>query len=184
MMKRAIVFGLGFLGFCFPLVAQQTLDTGSALVLYRPAIFSTVDSSVLLHSLPVLSLLDGQRLPVSSEMGRLGRTPLNLFSDAPLRAAEVRKINVATVYRTDRKDSGLEGKDSSGEIMSSPLNPLYYGGEVGFLYGHSTGKFSGDVFETYMVGTVGNDKFQITVGTSYEESNGRLQGFRSFPFAR
>ena len=184
MIKRALVLGLGFLSFYFPLVAQQTLDAGSAMALYRPEIFSTVDGSVLIHSLPVLSLLDGKRLPVSSEMGRLGRAPLNLFPDAPSRVTEVRKVNVATVYRTDGKDSGSDGKDSPGEMMSSPLNPLYYGGEVGFLYGHASGKFGGDVFETYTLGTVGNDKFQITAGASYEESSLRVPRFRSFASPR
>ena len=29
-------------------------------------------------------------------------------------------------------------------------------------------------FGSYIVGGVGNDKFQITVGASYEESNGRV----------
>ena len=32
----------------------------------------------------------------------------------------------------------------------SPLNPVYYGGEVGVFYGHSSGKFGGDEFGTYI----------------------------------
>jgi hypothetical protein len=60
------------------------------------------------------------------------------------------------------------------------LNPIYFGGEVGFLYGRSSGKFGGDVMQTYMVGEVGNDKFQITVGASYEESSVRFPRYRSF----
>jgi len=173
MIKRALLVVLGFFSLCFPLAAQQTLDAGSAFALYRPEIFSTVDGSVLLHSLPVLTLLNGQRLPVSTELGRMGRAPLNLFPDASLRVAEVQRINAAPIYRTD-------GKDSPDEVMSSSVNPTYFGGEVGFLYGRSSGKFGGDVMQTYMVGEVGNDKFQITAGASYEESSVRFPRFRSF----
>jgi hypothetical protein len=56
----------------------------------------------------------------------------------------------------------------------SPLNPVYYGGEVGVFYGHSSGKFGGDEFGTYIEGGVGNDKFQINAGASYQEWNGRV----------
>ena len=185
MMKRALVVIVGLLGFCFPLPAQQTPDAGSELTLYRPGIFRTLNSSVLLHSLPVLNLLDGQRLPVSSELVRLEIAPLNLFSNAPSRVAETQKVSAAPVYQTDGKDSGTDPKYSPAEMISSPLDRIYYGGEVGILYGHSTGKFGGDLLQTYMVGEVGNDKFHITVGTSYEESSGRLPRFRSVePFNR
>jgi hypothetical protein len=173
MIKRALLVVLGSFSLCFPLAAQQALDAGSAFAFYRPEIFSTVDSSVLLQNLPMLTLLNGQRLPVSTELGRMGRAPLNLFPDTSLRVAEVQRINAGPIYRTD-------GKDSPDEVMSSPSNPTYFGGEVGFLYGHSSGKFGGDVMQTYMMGEVGNDKFQINVGAAYEESSGRFPRFRSF----
>ena len=67
MIKRALLVVLGFFSLCFPLAAQQTLDAGSPFALYRPEIFSTVDGSVLLQSLPVMTLLNGQRLPVSTD---------------------------------------------------------------------------------------------------------------------
>ncbi len=185
MIKRAIVVGLGLLTFCSPLAVQQTsgseqtedeavmlqqlrrtdsLDAASVLALYRPEIFSTVDSSALIHDLPVLALLDGQRLPVLSALGRMGTAPLDLPPVASLRVAHVQKANVSPVY----------GKDSPGDVISSPSNPIHYGGEVGFLYGHSSGKFGGDLMQTYMMGEVGNDKFQINVGAAYEESSGRI----------
>ena len=59
-------------------------------------------------------------------------------------------------------------------MVSLPLNPVYYGGEVGVFYGHSSGKFGGDEFGTYIEGGVGNDKFQINAGASYQEWNGRF----------
>ena len=169
MIKRALLVALGFLALCFPVAAQQTtpsLDASSAFALYRPEIFSTVDSLALIDRLPVLNFLDGTRLPVSSEMGRMGTARLDLPSLAFLSAAKVQKINAAPV-------SGKDGKDSPAEVVSSPVNPVYYGGEVGVFYGHSSGKFGGDEFGTYIEGGVGNDKFQINAGASYQEWNGR-----------
>jgi hypothetical protein len=82
-------------------------------------------------------------------------------------AAKVQKVNADPAHRTD-------GKDSSAEVMTLPVNPVYYGGEVGVFYGHSSGKFGGDEFGTYIEGGVGNDKFQINAGAAYQEWNGRV----------
>ena len=179
MIKRALLVALGFLAFCFPLAAQQmspSLDASSAFAFYRPEIFSTVDSLALIDRLPVLNFLDGTRLPVSSEMGRMGTAPvefpsLTYMSIAYVSAAKVRRVNAAQV-------SGKYGKDSSAEMMTAPSAPYYYGGEVGFMYGHSSGKFGGDEFGTYIDGVVGNDKFQINAGASYQEWNGRALRLR------
>ena len=89
-------------------------------------------------------------------------------------------------HGTDARDLGADAKDSPDEMLSSSANPIYYGGEVGFLYGRWSGKGGGDMWETYVVGTVGNDKFQITAGASYDEwnANGRSVQFRSFATPR
>jgi hypothetical protein len=79
--------------------------------------------------------------------------------------------------------SATDGKDSAGEVMASPSDRgVYSGGEVGFLYGQWSGKGGGNMWQTYVTGTVGNDKFQITAGASYDEWNGTGRGarFRSF----
>ena len=181
-MKRARSVIVSLLGFCVPLSAQQTPSAGSAPILHGAEILSTLNSLVLLQSLPVLDPLNGQRLVLSSELGQLELAPLHLLPDASLRVAQVHKVNPARVL--DGKDSGTDRKYSPAEVLISPSNPIYYGGEVGFLYGHSTGKFDGDVIQTYMVGEVGNDKFHIIVGTEYDESNGRVPRFRSFAAPR
>ncbi len=175
MIKRALLVALGFLAFCFPLAAQQmtpSLDASSVFALYRPEIFSTVDSSALIDRLPILNFLDGMRLPVSSEMGRMGTARLDLPS---ITYMSVAYVSAAPAQKTKASPlSGKDGKDSSAEVMTSPSNPYYYGGEVGFMYGHSSGKFGGDEFGTYIDGVVGNDKFQINAGASYQEWNGRF----------
>ena len=74
--------------------------------------------------------------------------------------------------------STTSGKDSSKEVVDvGPPKFTYANGEVGFLYGRSSGKFGRDVEAGYILGTVGDDKFNITVGASYERSNGRVPRF-------
>ena len=172
MMKRALLVVFGFLSFCFPLVAQQTSRleqtedetiTLQQLSLYQPEIFSTVDSSILIQDLPMLTFLDG-RLPVSSELGRMGMMPLDIFPIAFVNTVETHKANASPASATD----------SPREVTTLRLNPEYWSGEVGVFYGRSSGKFGREDFGSYIVGGVGNDKFQITVGASYEESSGRV----------
>jgi hypothetical protein len=167
-MRRALLVVLCSVAFCFPVAAGQaiTLDQVS---LYRPQILSTADCSTLLQSLPMLTLLDARDLPAPTELGQMGTAPIEFASDVSYTVAEMDRI----IVRPDHsKDSA---KDVPAEAMNPPSNPIYYGGEVGFLYGHSSGKFGGDLLETYMLGTVGDDKFQITVGASHEESNQRIR---------
>jgi hypothetical protein len=207
MIKRALSVALGFFGICFPVAAQQAnrpertegqtttleqswpadaFDAAFALSLYRPEIFSTADSSLLLPDYPALTWLDGARLPILSSLAEMGIGPLNLFRVALLSAARApaKKRNADPAYRSDGKNFGTDGKDSPAEMMNSPLNPVYWGGEVGVLYGQWSGKGGGDLLQTYIMGTVGNDKFQITAGAAYEESSGRALRFRSFPVPR
>jgi outer membrane receptor protein involved in Fe transport len=174
MIKRALAAVLGFLSLCLPLAAQDetitleqlrqtgALDVPSALALYQPNIFSTVDGSILIHGLPVLTLLDGRRFPISSELGRMGMTPLDLFPVAFLSTVNVQKVNASPIY----------GTDSSGGVVNLRLNRDYSGGEVGLFYGR--GKHGREDKEAYILSGVGDEKFQITVGAAYEESSGRV----------
>jgi len=168
MIKRALLV-VGFLALCFPVAAQQNnptdeFDAAAALALYRPEIFADVESSLLIRDLPMLTFLDG-RLPGSTALGRMGMAPVANFPVALVSAAPAQKTNASRV-------SGKDGKESPGDVISSPSDHYYYGGEMGFLYGRSTGKFGYEDFETYIVGEVGDDKFHISVGASYEELNG------------
>jgi len=52
------------------------------------------------------------------------------------------------------------------------------GGEFGVFYGKSDGKYGTDLFQSYIIGGVGNDKFNISAGAMYEESSGHGQGLR------
>ena len=158
MTKRALFAVAGFLGLCLPLFAQQA---------YRPDPFSALNNSI---SLPSLSLSDGQRFSFSGAVAPpfsfswMEPTPPDflpaLRTTAPPRAA------AAAAYP----------KDSSKEVVGLQKRNLFdhAHGEIGFLYGRSTGKFSGDVEQGYFIGEVGNDKVHITAGAFYENSSVRF----------
>lgn len=169
---------------CAPLLAQDHFETltrdelkgsgkveiGPALALARPDIFDGVDSAVLIHGLPVLTLLEGRRFPFSTELGRMGMSPLDVFPVAFLSAVDVQKAGGSPRY----------GSDAPGGVVDLRLNRLSSGGEVGFFYGRSTGKgkYSREDYSAYFIGGMGNEKFNITAGVSYHEAEVR------FPRAR
>jgi hypothetical protein len=211
MVKRALCVALGLFVASLPVVAQQphhstkrersrSAGASSAplsLNLYRPKVWGTADSSLLLHNGSVPLWLDGPELNngiagpgygFASSWVQLGFTSAAFLPTAFLSSAQpaAQRPSAGRVHGTDDKDLGTDAKDSPDEMLSSSANPTYYGGEVGFLYGRWSGKGGGDMWESYVVGTVGNDKFQITAGASYDEwnGNGRTLRFRSFAAPR
>jgi outer membrane receptor protein involved in Fe transport len=183
MIRRALSAVLGLLGLGLPLAAQETnrpeqtggetitleqlqttgaVDIASALALYQPDTFSTPGNSLLIYGFPTLTLLDGRRFSVSGPLGRL--TPLDFLPVAFLRAVEVQKINGSPMY----------GTDSPGGVLNLQLNRDFAGGEFGVFYGKSGGKFGLEEKQAYILGSVGNEKFQITAGAAYEKSSGRV----------
>ena len=160
MTKRALFAVAGFLSLCVPLSAQT----------YRPDLFSALNNSL---SLPSLSLSDGQRF---SFWGAVA-APFSLSWMEPtppdfLPALSPPLPQTATA-------SAAYPKDSSKEVVDVRKPDLldYATGEVGFLYGRSTGKFSSDVEQGWFTGEVGNDKFHISVGAAYENSSVRFSRF-------
>ena len=164
---------------------------------YRPNILGAAESSLLLHNGSVPLWLDGTQLSngiidrsygFASSWVELGFPSADFLPAAFLSGAQspAQRPSAGRVHGTQGKDLGTDPKDSPNEMLSSSANPIYYGGEVGFLYGRWSGKGGGDMWETYVVGTVGNDKVQITAGASYDEwnPNGRSVRFRSFAAPR
>ena len=206
MVQRALCVALGLFVALLPAVAQQPHRSISreqtrsnsvsnvplSLSLYRPKNSVAPDSSLLLHNGSVPLWMDGAQVNnggiypgysfVSQwvQMGFSDLFPAALLSAGP-RSAQ--RPSGGPVHGSDGKDLGADGKDSPDEMLSSPLNPTYSGGEVGVLYGRWSGKGGGDMWQTYIEGTVGNDKFQITAGASYDEWNGNGRGLRSRSFA-
>jgi len=206
MVQRALCVALGLFVALLPAVAQQphhSISRGQtrsnsvsnaplSLSLYRSKNSVAADSSLLLHNGSVPLWLDAAQVnnggiyPGYSfasqwvQMGFSDLFPATLLSAAPPSA---QGPSGGGVYGSDGKDLGTVGKDSPAEMLNSSLNPVYSGGEVGVLYGRWSGKGGGDMWQTYIEGTVGNDKFQITAGASYDEWNGNGRGLRFRSFA-
>jgi len=203
MIRRALAVATGFVAICFPVAGQQAnppeptkdrsaafeqsyaagaLDRAFALSLYQSKILSAKNSFLLFNKGRVLAWSDGGRLASENALASVGMASLNLFSDAyfvpdTFGSAAARKESAPSGSRSE--NFGSDAKDLPGELMAPPSDLIYYGGEIGILYGHSIGKGSGDMLETYIQGAVGNEHFQITAGAAYEQSSGSGVKFRS-----
>jgi|ERR1051326_5384637 hypothetical protein len=169
MIKRALfavlaVTGIGL--FTQPTVRADGFDP--IFGFYRPELLASADGSDLVGDLPMRQLLDG-RVPGSTALGRMGMAPVANFP-MTVASTEVRQKASTSGPVKDPKD----GKDySSTESFAAEKASLTWsGGEVGFMYGHASGKFGGDLFSSYLMGGVGNEHMQINVGASYQEFNG------------
>jgi len=203
MIRRALAVAMGLLALCFPVAAQQANRPGAtknraaaseqlhaagalapafAMSLYQPKTFSANASSVLFHKGPVRAWSDGGQLAsetalVEIGMGPLDLPPLTYFTPNGFGPGPTSKGRAASDSRPE--NFGTDPKDLP-EMMVPPPNQIYYGGEIGFLYGHSMGKSSGDLMESYIMGQVGNDHFQITAGAAFDQWSGQGVRFRSF----
>ena len=158
---------LGLAGFTLFSTARAS-DFDPIFGFYRPELFADVGSSALLSKLSMTEFLDG-RLPGSTALGRMGTAPVGNFPTALVSAEPRHKTNANSAPVIDPKD----GKEySSVESMAFEKASLTWtGGEIGFMYGHESGKFGGDTFTSYIIGGVGNDHMQINVGAGYEETH-------------
>jgi hypothetical protein len=203
MFKGALFLTLVFLAVSFPVVAQQTkhsratqhraptaakstFEHGSTLSLYRPNVVSASNASLLFHNGPVRAWSDGAQLVSESAFVQIGMAPLNLFPVTYLALSDIgptpiRKPSAAPNYRS--ANVSTDGKDLPAEI-NSPLNQVYYTGEVGFVYGQWSGRGNGDYWQSYVWGQAGNDKFQINAGAAFENWSGNSPKIHAYPFSR
>jgi len=173
-MERALFAVISLVGFG---LMQQTAraDFDPIFGFYRPELFSTIDSADLVRDLSMREFLDG-RVPGSTAMGRMGTAPVGNFPMALVNAEPRKKGNSISGPVKDPKD----GKDyaSVESLATEKASLAWTGGEVGFIFGHSSGKFGGDEFTSYIIGGVGNEHMQINVGASQQEFNGRVPRWR------
>ena len=182
MTKRAFPGVIGFLGLCLTLFAQTShaqqtraftfdqlcrsgvVDSGSAAS--RPDFLSRLNSSAWVRSVAAPALLEGGYFSFSSALTWTQPTSPNFLPGLPTMAPQ----------RAVATSSAVAARDSSKEVVDVQRSNLfdYAGGEVGFLYGRSTGKFGGETKQAYIIGEVGDDKFHISAGAAYEESSWRV----------
>jgi hypothetical protein len=181
-MKRVVLGLVGFLTVCLSVDAEQparaarfnTLSLAqlsslaphnSRPLFFQPALFSRLGDPLLTSgALGPATFSSGETFSLATTFNLAGTPtsflPTTMAMESPSHSAPA----------TSSKDSPDYPLD---------LRPGYYvTGEVGFVYGRSTGKFGGDYKEGYIIGEVGNDKIHISVGASYEDSNWNGHTFR------
>jgi hypothetical protein len=113
------------------------------------------------------ALLDRQdRFSFSTGFGSMRATPEYLPTLSPSEP-----LNMA--YLSDNKNSVDRIVD-----LRAP-DKIRFGGEIGFLYGKSTGSgFGREDYAGYVIGTVGNEHFSITAGYYRQETSFSGQRWR------
>jgi hypothetical protein len=148
MMKRAFFGIAGLLSLCLPALAEPPMFAGS--LLDYPSIQS-----------PWASLDSHDRFFFSTGFGSMKATREFLpavDSSRPLTSAYL---------------SPGDSKNSIDRIVDlREPNRIHFGGEIGFLYGKSTGSgFGREDYAGYIIGTVGNEHFSLTAGFYRQETS-------------
>jgi hypothetical protein len=175
MTKRVLLGSAAFLSLCLSLGAEQPARAAhpNALSLAQLNSFAAQNSSPLFFQPALFSKLgdDGFLGPATFS----NRETFSLASTFNLIGTPTSFL--PTTMAMESPSRGIpptSSKDKDSSDYPLDLRPGYYvTGEVGFVYGRSTGKFGGDYKEGYILGEIGNDKLHITVGASYEDWNGR-----------
>ena len=176
MTKRGLLPVVVFLGLCFSLAAEQASASpsgpGSAFTLAQLRGMAAPNNGSVLLQPTLFNSLDNPvfGLPFSNRDVFSLATTFNLVGTAPQTFLPFSPTNESP--RVSRP--ATSAKDSSDRLFDQRPNFDYVTGEVGFLYGHSSGKFGGDYMQGYIFGEVGNDRIHISAGASYEEWNGRV----------
>lgn len=152
-MKRALLAVAGFFGLCLSLPAQSP----------EQLLFDAAQPNRPLS----LSLENRDRFFFATSFGTVQATSDFLPTFSPTGPRRI--VAPAMLDSKDSLDNVVEF-ESTDRIRAS--------GEMGFLYGKSTGKYDREDFQAYIIGTVGNDKFSITAGYLHQESSGQVPRWR------
>ena len=179
MMKRVFLGVAAFLSLCLSLGAEQPARATHPYALslaqlnslapqngrplfFQPTVFSRLGNPLLIDGSPGPATFSSRETFSLATTFNLVGTPTSFLP------------TTMAMESPSRGNPAMSSKDQNSSDYPLDLRPGYYvTGEVGFVYGRSTGKFGGDYKEGYIIGEVGNDKLHITVGASYEDWNGR-----------
>ena len=188
MIRRVLVLAISLVAVCFSVEAQQAKQRPTkhhtialeqlhgpgavALSLSQSKILKAEGNSLLLQNSRVLAWSDGGRLVSQNAMAEIGMVSLDFFPTGYLgpNTFATAQPGGPTGVRP-RADNIVPDAKDLPDMMSPPDRGVYYGGEIGFVYGRWSGKGGGDYLDSYIQGTVGNDKFQISAGAEYETEN-------------
>jgi hypothetical protein len=150
MIKGAIPAALGFFALCLPLGAQQL--SGPERLLLGGTALDYAQS-------PWVSLENRDPFLFSTAFGSMRPVENYLPAFDPSE-----KLSYAAPRTADSKNP----VDNIVELTAP--SRFYYGGELGFLYGKSTGKYGREDFSSYILGTIGTEHFQLTAGFLHQET--------------
>lgn len=159
--KQAVLALVGFLGLCASVWAQDIRDFGSVQPLKERAdFFGTLKNGW--NDPGPLQLADGRAFTFPSAFAWMAAPPAYDISPTPL-AAPPRLLPIATLAPDlPERGAGLLPRVD------------YAGGEAGFFFGKSSGKFSREVTAGYILGEIVEGNTHISVGASYERTTGRV----------
>ena len=174
MTKRSFLLVAAFWGMGFAVDAQQIDHTATFGSLHRAPGY-----------IPALALSDAHAFPFGSSYAWMQAAPNDFLPtwrpdnwDRDLSMAQNTfdrrpyTSSASSGYSKDSKD--VESSGASVSLQKNLFN--YVHGEVGVFYGHSSGGRNSLSDEgAYINATTGNDKFQLTVGGFYENTNFDLQ---------
>ena len=179
MSKRTLFAMAGFLGLCVSLPAQEMRDFGSVqpgrLALSPLGLNGAVNPRSALGPANLFRTLNNAwegPAPLTLADGRFFSFP-NAF--AWMEATPAGYLPVAALEEPARvTPSAKLTRESGNEAVDLLPKFDYVGGEVGFFYGKSNGKYSREVEAGYIFGEIVEGNTHITVGASYEHASGRV----------
>jgi hypothetical protein len=154
----------------FAVVGSLVLFLSSAMA--QPDTFNSLYGSG--PRVPSLVLTNAATFTFATAFDFAGTPPADFLPPMSAPATTMRRPRAsANVASTDFS------KDASKEAIELKRTSLfdYATGEIGFLYGKSTGKYGVESEQGYIIGEVGNEHLHISAGASYENVNGRLPRF-------
>ena len=164
--KWVLSVAAGFLGCCLSVSAQTTQrQQTDLLALNQSAMMSgrVVDLNTLndaRYGFQWLTLGDARAVSLSNGYSWVEPVPIDFFPLDSVDFAARTRTSPAAELDSDYKT-----------VKAEPKLIDYVHGEVGALYGTSVGsKFGREVEAGYILGEIGNDKYQINVGAFYEHS--------------
>jgi|RhiMethySRZTD1v2_1073278.scaffolds.fasta_scaffold1055548_1 hypothetical protein len=151
MIDRALFAVAGLVAFCLSLTAPES-PAAEQFDLGR----SALDRSFPLPE--ALSLENRQTFFFSTSFGWMQPTRdfLPTFS-----SSQPRSVGLA-------KESGKNWIEREVDLRAP--SRIHVGGEIGFLYGRSTGTYGFEYERGYVIGELGNEWFLLRVGTSYDRT--------------
>jgi hypothetical protein len=143
----------------------------SAAAIAQPLVSDSLNGMV--PRLPSLALTNGGTFSFGTALDWVGGTTPDFL---PALNTPAISRSHGTTARMASTDFSKESPKEVGELKRANFFD-YATGEVGFMYGKSTGKYGIESEQGYIIGEVGNEHLHISAGASYENVNGRLPRF-------